>query len=160
MMYSAAAIATYTDYNNDVQWQVISLHNWKCIQEHASRLARYHKEDLVVFTGTAEQLKIIDEDNNGPLTPIHLYAKRTDRESIDKKYVVPQYMWKMVIKPSTKSGIVYVTVNNPYLESEEPYQQICSRPYTSIPNGMMPENWEPRNKNYGYSYMCLVDDFV
>ena len=48
MMYSAAAIATYTDYNNAVQWQVISLHNRKCIQEYASRLARYHKEDLVV----------------------------------------------------------------------------------------------------------------
>ena len=159
MVYSAAAIATYTEYNNAVQWQVISLHNWKCIQDHASRLARYHKEDLVVFTGTAQQLKMIDEDNNGSRTPIYLYAKRTARGSIDKRYVVPQYMWKMIIKPSTKSGVVYVTVNNPYIESEEAYH-ICSRPYTWFANELMPENWNPHYPNYGYSYMCLVDDFV
>ena len=74
MVYSAAAMPIYSDYNTVVQWRGITVHNWVYIQEHVSKMARVRKEDLVVFSGTYESLKLVDKDNNGKIKEMHLYA--------------------------------------------------------------------------------------
>ena len=139
MVYSASAIATYSDYNTVVQWKGITLHNWIYIQLHVSKMAKVLEEDLVVFSGTYESLKLVDKDDNGKIKEMHLYANKY-RENLVKKDIIPQYMWKMIISPSAKLGVVYVTVNNPYMESGESYH-ICSRPFTAMHDVLVPEDW-------------------
>ena len=46
----------------------------------------------------------------------------------------------MIISPSAKLGVVYVTVNNPYMEFGESYH-ICSRPFTAMHDVLVPEDW-------------------
>ena len=76
MVYSASAIATYSDYNTVVQWKGITLHNWIYIQLHVSKMAKVLEEDLVVFSGTYESLKLVDKDDNGKIKEMHLYANK------------------------------------------------------------------------------------
>ena len=155
MVYSAAAIATYTKLNMEPQWKNVN-HNWRCIENHVNEMAKVLKKNLVVYTGVYDGLRLADKAGRR-LQDMHLYAYK-EREIRRKKVPIPLYFFKMVIDFTTNSGVVFVTVNNPYVEPGSEHQ-ICSDAHTSMQGVAMPANWQPTNPVLGYSYMCKVDDF-
>ena len=155
MVYSAAAIATYSKLNIESQWKAVN-HNWRCIENHVNEMAKVLKKNLVVYTGGYNILKNADKAD-GIRRDMYLYAHK-EGEIIKREVPLPRYFYKMVIDFTTDSGVVFVTVNNPYKPESE--RQICTDAYTSVEDFSMPANWEPNNRLRGYSYMCKVDDFL
>ena len=68
---------------------------------------------------------------------------------------VPKILFKVVYSKVQKSGIVFLTVNNPYVQSLNGFQictDICDRLHYVTWNG-------PNHEGKGLSYCCEIDDF-
>lgn len=74
----------------------------------------------------------------------------------DKSIAIPLYFWwKLAYEPESKRGVVYVTLNNPYVDLTTEDYHVCEKPMFSKDGALM-----PRNVAKGYSYMSVVPDFI
>ncbi|XP_032452712.1 uncharacterized protein LOC116738454 [Nasonia vitripennis] len=119
-------------------------------------MAKYLQKDLVVYTGVHNRLKLKDTGDDGRQKMMFLCASSNNDESI----AIPLYFWKLVYEPESKRGVVYVTLNNPYVDPTTEDYHVCEKPMFSKDGALMPKQWKPRNVAQGYSYMCEVPDFI
>lgn len=129
---------TYYYINTVPQWQSINNANWKHIESALRSKADKLDEDLVVFTGGFEVLRL----NN----------KKIQLESDGLE--VPKWTWKVVKVPSDSSGIAFVTLNNPFATAAPTAlcQDICNA------NGW---DWKDRKTlSKGYTICCRVADLM
>ncbi|XP_008213084.2 uncharacterized protein LOC100678309 isoform X1 [Nasonia vitripennis] len=156
-VYTRAAATAHYYMNSAPMWNTIKYGNWDKIEKHVQRMASSLKKDLIVITGVYGQLRL--PDYGGLYKDIFM---ETDYDECSKSIVVPQYFWKLVYDPASvngkPSGIVYVTVNNPFMDSKN-YYKICQNPGQSV-NGESPAWWKPNSFKSGFSYVCAVDDFI
>ncbi|OXU32082.1 hypothetical protein TSAR_007839 [Trichomalopsis sarcophagae] len=155
-VYTAAGVATFRYINSAPQYKPVNDGNWARMEEHIVELAAKLKKDLVTITGVLGILKLVDTADFNTEKFIHLY--KTDNM---RAMQVPLYFYKLVHDPLSNKGIVYVTVNNPFLKMDElSNYQICAEPMFKIPGGKVPPRWKPKSIGKGYSYICKVSDFV
>lgn len=141
--------------NTAPQWKPINDGNWARIEEHIMDLASKLKKDIVTITGVLGSLRLADTSDFDTEKFIHLY----ERENV-KAMQVPLYFYKLAYEPDSNRGIVYVTVNNPFIKDDLHNYNICRIPITSITGGKVPPKWKPKLVSKGYSYICEVSDFL
>ena len=170
-------LATYFYLNVVPMWQVINNGNWKRMEESVRKLAIDRHLDLEVYAGGIGQLCLPNSAKK--CTPMFLYEpKTTDREPSParKKIVkrskplagsskkpmmpvripIPEILFKVVYDPVRASGVVFLTINNPYFEKLDDDYQICPDVCEEI-NWI---NWAPSAKKKGISYCCKIDEFA
>lgn len=135
--------ATFFYINAAPQWQVVNAGNWVRVENAARSKASSSQSDLVIFTGTAEVLKLPHLDGREILISLE------GQGNIE----VPKWFWKIIKNPSTNLGIALITLNNPFVSSVD---VLCSDICSSY-------GWD--NVNYsdyskGYTYCCSVDSLL
>lgn len=120
------------------QWQSINNGNWKAIENAVRSKAASLNENVVVYTGGYDILKLENKE-------ITLEAGGIE---------VPKWSWKILKVPSSNKGIAFVTYNNPFTMSDP--TPICKDICTM-------KNWDfPNRKIYekGYTICCAVRDLM
>lgn len=71
---------------------------------------------------------------------------------------VPRILFKLIYDKKNKAGLVFLTVNNPYMRKNDFISKLFCRNYIGCtgPNFISAFN----NIKKGYSYCCLVKDFL
>ncbi|RZF33904.1 hypothetical protein LSTR_LSTR009928 [Laodelphax striatellus] len=94
-------------------------------------------------------------DVDGTYQPLYLYFDENNNGLIP----VPKLYIKAVVDPVSKTGIAFLTVNNPYVTMEEIQEQnyvICE----DICDVLDWLTWDPTNIKKGYSYCCNIKDLA
>lgn len=69
---------------------------------------------------------------------------------------VPRMFWKVLYDPTTKAGVAFVGLNNPYQDAATiPADVLCKDICSQIPW----LSWNQKDIKKGYSYCCEVNDF-
>lgn len=142
-MYFAQQESTKHHVNVVPMWYSIKNGNWLNLEEeirqYASNTSRA-PSDLVIYSGT---LGITNLDNH------RIYL---GRDSNNLNVVpVPQWVWKLVYEPTTKEGIVFLVVNNPYRLSFT-CRCVCAQTQWT-------RAWNRADAHKGYVYCCSVNNF-
>lgn len=72
------------------------------------------------------------------------------------KMPVPRMMWKVLYNPTTKAGIAFVGLNNPYQDESTIAADIRC---TDICGQISWLSWTQKDVKKGYSYCCEVNNF-
>lgn len=154
LMYDVSRKAADLHLNFRPMWKSISKGNWAKIETHVNAMASDLGRDLVTLSGAAGHLRLKDK--------LEKRSKSIYLDAVQKNFVVPLYFWKIVYDPKAFEGIVFVTINNPYLGSKMEIDRsiACMKPFTTGLGIKLPESWRPKNIGEGYSYMCKVSDFM
>jgi hypothetical protein len=131
-------------YINTVpMWSSIMNGNWikleDEIRQYASNTSR-DDFDLLIYSGAIGVTTL--ENRN-----IYLGKDNNDNRVLP----VPIWIWKLVYEPSTREGIVFLVVNNPYTLSFT-CSCMCARTKWTLA-------WNRRDRSKGYVYCCSVSDF-
>ena len=108
-IFSSAQFATYFYVNVAPQFQAINGGNWLRVEKIARNLAMNYATDLTIYTGTMGQLKLPSHGKSTVASQRALYLHG------DKKIIVPQFFYKIIVDGSASAAIVFVTSNNPFL---------------------------------------------
>lgn len=122
-----------------------------------------------MYSGVHSQLQLVDTCDNIAKS-IYLFGKFQNKNA---KIPVPLYFRKILhISKSdypalTKDeAIVFVTVNNPYLNSNDRQQHhLCKKPITAVNpkyegQKIKIPRWILKDDSAGYSYLCELKDFL
>lgn len=145
--------ATYYYANAAPQWQTFNNGNWKSLEMAVRKMADQRKTDIVVYTGTLDQLMLTDDGGNRQ----NMYLAETANDATQNNGLipVPRFFWKVVIDPLAYKAIAFVGLNNPHAEQvKEPYvfcQDVCDASGWPLPN----------RKDFvrGYMFCCSFADF-
>jgi hypothetical protein len=148
-VYGSQQRATFRFVNVAPQWQTFNGGNWEVLESDVRAYANKNKLDLEVYTGTYGVATL--PNVNGVETELYLYVDVNNNKGIP----VPKFYWKAVYDPKTQAGVVFVGVNNPYVNNPQGDYIIC----TDVSSKISWLSWDPKNIARGYSYSCEVDDF-
>lgn len=126
------------------QFQSINAGNWLRIESLTRRMAEHFNNDLIVYTGVYNQLKL--KNSYGQETPMYLGEAN--------KIMVPQWIWKVLKNEGANSAIVFVTLNNPFADANEINEfctNVCERAFLSSKHF--------QNSRKGYTFCCELADF-
>lgn len=129
---------TYYYINTVPQWQAVNNGNWKVVENSVRSKADHLKDDLIVFTGGHDVLKI----NNKKIS--------LEPDGLD----VPKWSWKIIKHSATNSGIAFLTLNNPFATTSP--QNVCEDICESAK-----WSWKERKTlSKGYTICCRVSDLM
>lgn len=135
-LYVSWQFTTYYYINVAPQWQAVNNGNWKVVENSVRTKADQLKDDLIVFTGGHDILKLNDKDFS------------LQNEGFD----IPKWSWKIIKHAASDSGIAFVTLNNPFatLSPQNLCEDICDSTKW---------NWTGRKTlSKGYTICCRVSD--
>jgi DNA/RNA endonuclease G (NUC1) len=102
------------------QWSGINTGSWKSLEMMIRSDAQKTKKTYKIYTGTFDTLVL-------NLKPIELYF---DQRTNENRVPIPKYVWKLVIDENAKSGIGFLSLNDPFVEPDvqivDPCRNICS----------------------------------
>lgn len=132
------------------QWQTFNGGNWATVEDHLKRFVARRNINTEIYTGTYGILTY--KDVKGVQQKIYLSVNNSER-----KVPVPKVYYKVVINAKSRSGIVFIGINNPYATLQD-----IQKDYTYCQNVMDKVTYIPWSKNLlmGYLYACSVNDFV
>lgn len=163
-VYQFEQRSTFNLFNAAPQWQSINNGNWKSLESSLRRFVIAKNRRLHLYTGTLGVLRLPNEQ--GDMTEIFLDSTG--------KIPVPKFFYKVVIDPLAQKGVVFVSVNNPYVSVDD----INSSEYElcNDVSGKMswPESWFEKkqkkmqrvdrktsaNRGKGYIFACEISDFL
>ena len=159
-MFRTQQFTTMIFTNISPQWQRFNNVHWAKIERETKvrcQEQQINGIEIDVYTGTYGIFKYADAD--GDLQPIYLVP--ADENCPNPRIPVPLYFYKVLIAPSTQSGIVFIGVNDPHrtVEDIEANNILC--PDISEKSSII--DWTTHNRKdvkSGYSYACSVKDFV
>ena len=158
MVYTAASIATNEHLNVVPQFELISARNWDKIEDHAVTMATTLKRDLVVVTGTHDQIR--RPISRTDYTDMYLYAVENGAGFV-QRVPIPLFTYKIIMDVEKSEGVVYVTVNDPEMKvADAQSYYLCDEPFTDQSYMKPPRQWDPKDPKKGYSYICRVDEFL
>lgn len=141
--------ASFYFINAAPQWQSFNGGNWEHIEDGVRRMVSDRNIDTEIWTGTYGVITL--PDINGNRVEIFL-------EDENSRLPVPRIFYKVVIRPSTSSGIVFIGVNNPHASlSEIQNEYIYCNDVAHLVNYIP---WNRHNITGGYSYACAVNEFA
>ncbi|XP_008213094.1 uncharacterized protein LOC103317312 [Nasonia vitripennis] len=123
-------------------WQSVANGNWKLVSQAVRELAQQNLADIQVWSGIYLTLYLPNADDK------NVYVKLPERLR------PAQFLFKYVLDQSNKRGVVFVTVNNPFLTAATPNNVICE-PLPSC-DLKYPEFADFAK---GYTYCCSLKDF-
>lgn len=148
-VFSSAQFATYFYVNVAPQFQAINAGNWLRVEKIARNLAMNYETDLVVYTGTIGQLKLPGMGKTTVSSQKAVYLHE------NKKLIVPQYFYKIIVDERAGSAIVFVTSNNPFLHrvAMRPFcEDVCQR------SGLDMKQFSDVRK--GFTFCCEYSAFM
>lgn len=143
-IFPSAQFATYFYVNACPQFQSVNGGNWLRVESLVRHLAQHYNTDLLVATGSFEQLQL--PDHNGQLSNLFL--------STDNGIIVPKWLWKVVKNQNINAAIVLITLNNPFssIENVEEFcENICAKAFLNSKHF--------RTMSKGYTFCCEIGDF-
>lgn len=149
MIYGSQQRSTFYYVNAVPSWNTINAGNYLIMEQNLRKYATRRNVDLEVWAGALGVLKL--EDINGQPTEIYLFTDDNNNVAVP----VPNLLFKVAYEPRSKSGIVFLTANNPYLEELTGDYVIC--PDVSEKIDYMP--WKRSRSVSGLSYSCEIDEF-
>nr|XP_022903770.1 uncharacterized protein LOC111416060 [Onthophagus taurus] len=149
-LYGSLQWATFYFVNAAPHWQTFNGANWMFLESDIRRFASRNQRDLVIYTGTFGVLTLPHAQNG---REIELYLDVSQKHKIP----VPKLFWKIVYEPNSKSGVVFLGVNNPYMKNENVEDYIICKDVCDEINWL---TWERKNLTAGYSYCCGVEEFT
>ncbi|XP_053693354.1 uncharacterized protein LOC128741508 isoform X2 [Sabethes cyaneus] len=135
--------ATYSLINAVPMWKAVNNGNWGAVEDEIRKMAERLQENVLIFTGAYDILTL--PKANGAQASITLEERATE---------VPKWLWKIIVSPSTDSGIAFITNNDPF-RTFEPVKlctDIC-REYNWYKEGFT-------SFARGYTYCCRVRDLM
>ncbi|XP_013195498.1 uncharacterized protein LOC106138768 [Amyelois transitella] len=145
--------ATFHYVNCAPQWSGFNGENWNTLEVDLRNHINYANYDTVIYTGTygvshllnkykqRVQLYLYNDMNNNPVIP------------------VPEYYYKVVYEPSTKRGIAFVGINNPYYTLNEAKEMFFCEDLCRGSKNFSWLGWHPDNPSEGFTFCCSVPDF-
>ncbi|XP_047004357.1 uncharacterized protein LOC124622628 [Schistocerca americana] len=146
----AQEYATFFYMNAAPQWQTFNGGNWNTMEGDVRSYAATNRVKLEIYTGTHGITTL--PNVNKVETDLYLYTKGGN-------YIpVPKLFWKIVYREDTKRAVVFLGVNNPYIERPGSDYYICKDVCSRISWITWTAN-DRRDKKKGYSYCCEYADF-
>lgn len=148
-IFSSGQFATYYYVNAAPQFQGINAGNWLRVEKIARSLAMNYGTDLTVYSGTLGQLKLPGLGKTSTTSQKAMYLHE------NKKIIVPQYFYKIIVDERAESAIVFVTSNNPFLHrvAVRPLcEDVCER------SGVNMKQFTDTRK--GYTFCCDYNSFM
>lgn len=146
-VFGSQQLLTFYFVNVAPQWQTLNNGNWATLEANVKNYASNNGLNLEVYTGTYG-VTTLPHEETGDQVELYLYVDENNNTALP----VPHLFWKFVYEPINKSGAVFVSVNNPYLEQP---QAIC----TDQSNAFSWLTWKNNDTAKGYSYVCEVNEF-
>uniref|UniRef100_A0ABD2XA79 Laminin N-terminal domain-containing protein n=1 Tax=Trichogramma kaykai TaxID=54128 RepID=A0ABD2XA79_9HYME len=148
LFYPAEQLSTYFYLNVLPMWQSINNGNWKSVESLVRRHASESGSDLDVWIGGLGVLQ---------LSGRRVYLARDKRDDSKQLVPVPKLLYKLVHDRPRNEALVFVTVNNPYLEGAVvPSEYRLCREHQPCR-----DRYPHLDKFYeGYTYCCRPDDFL
>lgn len=141
--------ATFWYINVAPQWQTFNGANWNTLEMNVRSFADANLLDLQVYTGTYGVTTL--PNVNGVETELYLGVDSNNNKVIP----VPKLYWKLVIDEASNSGVVFLGVNNPYIDNPGSDYFIC----TDVCSQINWVHWQASDVQNGISYCCEVSDF-
>lgn len=119
------------------------------MEKIARNLAMNYATDLTVYSGTLGQLKLPSNGKTSASSQKAIYLHA------NKKIIVPQYFYKIIVDERAGSAIVFVTSNNPFLHpvAVRPFcEDVCQR------SGLDMKQFTDVRK--GYTFCCEYNTFM
>ncbi|XP_065226768.1 uncharacterized protein LOC135850009 [Planococcus citri] len=152
-IYGPEQIATFHYRNTAPLWSIFKDGNWAKVEKSVNEfIARAENKDKYgVATGTydiATLPNLFKEEQ-----PLYMFT-----DQYDNKYLpVPKYYWKILYDHSSKNGIVFVGLHNPFVQKEKLNEyvfcaQICDQaPWLKVDNV---------HQDRGYVFCCDMKEFL
>ncbi|CAH0559523.1 unnamed protein product [Brassicogethes aeneus] len=131
------------------QWEIFNENNWLAVENDVRNYAIDRNATLEVYTGTYGVMTL-PHSKTGEQIEVYLY-----NEGEEVGLPVPLLYWKAVYNRKTKSGVVVIGVNNPYIDDVSD-AIICEDISKSISWG----SWSKKDFVNGYIYVCTLEDFA
>ncbi|KOB76267.1 Alkaline nuclease [Operophtera brumata] len=145
--------ATFHYVNCAPQWYGFNGGNWNTLEVDL----RNHVHDVgyntIIYTGTYGVTTLMTD--YGHRANIYLYNDENNNPVIP----VPLYFYKVVYEPSTKRGIAFVGINNPYVTAVEARDLFFCRDLCRGNSDFHWLSWHPNNSSEGYTFCCTIPDF-
>lgn len=163
-VYTFQQRSTYNFCNAAPQWQSINNGHWKTLEFGVREFVTSKRLRVDILVGT---YGIMEWPNSaGIKTKLFLDDSR--------RLPVPKYFYKIVIDPVSAKGVVFVSVNNPYVRNEADIKAnytLCTDVSESLtwPRVMWfvkkkkAQRINRDNTEYiskGYMYACTIHDFI
>ncbi|KAL7297576.1 hypothetical protein TKK_0009256 [Trichogramma kaykai] len=142
MYYKSQQNSTYFYINTLPVWKSIEEGNWKLVEEIVRSTAGQLAVNLDAWTGGLDNLRYPDADGK----EVELSLLR------DGSLTVPRYLYKYVHDPVHNYGLVFVTMNDPYLGMMTADDHLCS-PLDAC-QAKYPQF---KDATKGYTYCCAID---
>jgi len=142
-IYNVMQDATYYFINVGPQFQSFNNANWKALEGAARDLAEKLKRDLYVVTGTHGILQYRKED----LTPVSIHL-----DGPKSNIPVPQYYWKVILDPTTKTGVAFIGLNDPHGNTPK---ELCTNRCAQMSSWV---DWDLQDRDSGFMYCCEVEE--
>lgn len=139
-------LSTYYYINVAPEFQIINAGNWLRIEYLVRNLAANFNDDFLIYTGVYEILKL--KHSNNYYQEIEIYL------DIDNKIPIPKWFWKAIKNLKLNTGIVFITLNNPFANYNE-IQEFC--PNVCDKASIKSKYFQDIKK--GYTFCCEIDDF-
>lgn len=143
-IYTTGQFATYFFVNVAPQFQDINAGNWLKVEVMARNLSAQYNTNMLIYTGSYQQLELLSGE--GYMVPLSM----EDNNQIE----VPKWLWKVMIDETSDSGIVMITLNNPFAKKSDVVEfctNVCRRA------GFNNNQFDRMNK--GYTFCCEIEDF-
>lgn len=148
--------STYWFMNAAPQWQIFNDGNWNSVEIGIKNFVADKNLEVDVYTGTYGTTTLWDEKNKAH--EIYLYVDETNIKLIP----APKIFYKIMVDRKTQNGIVFIGVNNPYLQWLDLLKEYILCP--DVSNELKWVNqyikWQKTNITLGYSYACDVNQFM
>lgn len=106
-IFSSWQFTTYFYINVVPQWQAINAGNWKGLEHLIRKTADIQNKELRIITGSHDVLTLKDKNNND----VAIYLASGNR------IPAPKYIYKIVYDEQLKEAIVFIVINNPFLNN-------------------------------------------
>ncbi|XP_045504928.1 uncharacterized protein LOC123701480 [Colias croceus] len=140
--------ATFHYVNCAPQWGGFNGGNWNTLEVDLRNHVHQVGYNTVIYTGTYGITQLTNQ-----------YGQRVDLYLHGTVIPIPQYFYKVVYEPSSKKGIAYVGINNPYYSLREAKEMFFCEDMCRSNNNFSWLTWHPDNPSEGYTFCCTIPDF-
>lgn len=145
--------ATFHYVNCAPQWSGFNGGNWNTLEVDLRERIHTAGYSTVIFTGTFGVSQLLSD--SGRKVDLYLYKDVNNNPVIP----VPQYFYKVVYDPSSKCGVAFVGINNPYYTPTEAQEMFFCEDLCRNNNNFSWLSWVPDSPNEGFTFCCTVPDF-
>nr|AKB95586.1 DNA/RNA non-specific endonuclease [Chilo suppressalis] len=145
--------ASFHYVNCAPQWYGFNGGNWNTLEVDLRDHVHAAGYDTVIYTGIYGVTQLTNHFGNR--VDIYLATDENNNPVIP----VPQYFYKVVYEPSTKRGIAFVGINNPYYTPAEARAMFFCKDICRGNTAFSWLSWDPDDPSEGYTFCCSIPDF-